>query len=163
MKNNLTFLFRILLIALVAMAGGSAASAAAIAPAAGPAPDFGPNVLIFDPSKATIQSRSTPSSRSRRATSSATSDTPISSSPASTSLDVQVGFYMQVRAWASRPTTSRSPAPCRSKANWMGGNATCNFWRAVENLSVIPTADAASMSGRSRRAPPCGGRTSRAT
>ncbi len=56
-------------------------------------------------------------------------------------LDVQVGFYMQVAGLGQSPDDVSITGAVRSKATWMKGNATCNFWRCAENLSVTPTRD----------------------
>lgn len=54
-------------------------------------------------------------------------------------LSVKVGYYMQVAGLGSTPDeVSLEHLDC--DARWLGGddnhNATCNFWRGVENLSV---------------------------
>ena len=42
-------------------------------------------------------------------------------------------------AWENRPTTLTITGAVRSKARRMpNSNATCNFWRSAENLSVAP-------------------------
>jgi hypothetical protein len=56
-------------------------------------------------------------------------------------LDVQMGFYMQALGLGKSPDQVAITGAVRSTAGWMRGNATCNFWRAVENLAVIPTPD----------------------
>ena len=56
-------------------------------------------------------------------------------------LDVRVGFYMQVLGLGESPDNVAITGAVRSKAPWRNGNATVNFWRAVENLSVTPTLD----------------------
>ena len=62
--------------------------------------------------------------------------------PGKYDLDVQVGFYMQVLGLGQSPDDVAITGAVRSKARWMANNnATCNFWRCVENLSVTPTQD----------------------
>ena len=62
--------------------------------------------------------------------------------PGKYDLDVQVGFYVQVLGLGQSPDDVAITGAVRSKANWMANhNATCNFWRSVENLSVTPTQD----------------------
>jgi len=57
-------------------------------------------------------------------------------------LDVQVGFYTQVLGLGRSPDEVSITGAVRSKARWMANhNATCNFWRGVENLAVTPTQD----------------------
>jgi hypothetical protein len=56
--------------------------------------------------------------------------------------DVQVGFYTQVLGLGESPDDVAITGAVRCKARWMANhNATCNFWRCVENLSVKPTQD----------------------
>jgi hypothetical protein len=56
-------------------------------------------------------------------------------------LDVQVGFYTQVIGLGKGPDDVAITGAVRSKAGWRHGNATCNFWRSAENVSVTPTQD----------------------
>lgn len=55
------------------------------------------------------------------------------------SIKVQVGYYMQVAGLGMMPTDTRIPA-LECSATWLGDdsnhNATCNFWRGVENLDI---------------------------
>lgn len=55
------------------------------------------------------------------------------------SLSVKVGFYMQVSGLGYLPDDTVIPA-LNCDARWMGDdsnhNATCNFWRGVENLKI---------------------------
>ena len=50
-----------------------------------------------------------------------------------------MGFYTQALGLGESPDRVAITGAVRSTAGWMRGNATCNFWRAVENLSVSPT------------------------
>ena len=61
--------------------------------------------------------------------------------PGDYNLDVQVGYYMQVLGLGKSPDNVAITGAVRSKAPGRSGNATVNFWRAVENLSVTPTLD----------------------
>ena len=61
--------------------------------------------------------------------------------PGNYNLDVRVGFYMQVLGLGKSPDDVAITGAVRSKAPWRNGNATINFWRAVENLSVTPMLD----------------------
>ena len=105
------------------------------------APDFGPNVLIFDPSMATIQSRIDGIYRQQERSEFGTGRYAYLFKPGAYNLDVQLGFYMDVAGLGQSPDAVSITGAVRSKATWMGGNATVNFWRCVENLSVVPTRD----------------------
>jgi hypothetical protein len=106
-------------------------------------PDFGPNVLVFDSSMTatTIQSRlDTVFSRQER-NQFGSDRYALLFKPGKYDLDVQVGFYTQVIGLGQSPDDVAITGAVRSKANWKRGNATCNFWRSAENLSVTPTQD----------------------
>ena len=106
-------------------------------------PDFGPNVLVFDSSMTatTIQSR-LDAVFSRQERNQFGSDRyALLFKPGKYNLDVQVGFYTQVIGLGQSPDDVAITGAVRSKADWMRGNATCNFWRSAENLSVTPTKD----------------------
>src|SRR6266446_6968080 len=106
-------------------------------------PDFGPNVLLFDSSltSTAIQSR-LDAVFSRQERNQFGSDRyALLFKPGQYDLDVQVGFYTQVIGLGKSPDDVAITGAVRSKARWMRGNATCNFWRSAENLSVIPTQD----------------------
>ncbi len=55
------------------------------------------------------------------------------------SIKVQVGYYMQVSGLGMLPTDTQIPA-LECSAAWLGDdnnhNATCNFWRGVENIDI---------------------------
>lgn len=106
------------------------------------APDFGPNVLIFDPSMTNIQSRIDAVFRQQERSQFGSNRYAYLFKPGKYELDVQVGFYMQVLGLGKSPDDVAITGAVRSKARWMANsNATCNFWRCVENLSVTPTQD----------------------
>jgi hypothetical protein len=103
-------------------------------------PDFGPNVLVFDAAMpmATIQSNLN-SVFNRQERSQFGSDRyAYFFKPGAYSLDVNVGFYTQVLGLGQKPGQTTINGSVHSEADWMKGNATCTFWRALENLSVVP-------------------------
>ncbi len=106
-------------------------------------PDFGPNVLIFDSSMTatTMQSRLDEVFSLQERSQFGTNRYALLFKPGKYDLDVQVGFYTQVAGLGKSPDDVAITGAVRSKARWMRGNATCNFWRSAENLSVTPTQD----------------------
>lgn len=52
-----------------------------------------------------------------------------------TSLEVNVGYYTQASGLGIMPTDTNINK-LWVDANWMSHNATCNFWRSAENISV---------------------------
>lgn len=105
-------------------------------------PDFGPNVLIFDPSMPGIQARIDAIFQRQERSQFGPDRYAYLFKPGKYDLDVQVGFYTQVLGLGQSPDDVAITGAVRCKANWMANhNATCNFWRSVENLSVTPTQD----------------------
>ena len=104
-------------------------------------PDFGPNVLIFDPSMTNIQGRLDAISSQQERSQFGTNRYALLFKPGNYHLDVRVGFYMLVLGLGKSPDDVAITGAVRSKAPWRNGNATINFWRAVENLSVTPALD----------------------
>ena len=83
------------------------------------APDFGPNVLIFDPSMTTIQSRIDAVFKKQERAQFGPDRYAYLFKPGKYNLDVQVGYYMQVLGLDGRPTTSTSPARSAARrAGW---------------------------------------------
>jgi hypothetical protein len=111
-------------------------------PTSGTAPDFGPNVIIFDPSmsSATIQQQIDSIYGQQDADQFGTGRRAFFFKPGKYNLDVQVGFYTHVIGLGQSPDDVSITGAVRAKADWLGGNnATCNFWRGAENLAVTPT------------------------
>lgn len=111
-------------------------------PSSGVAPDFGPNVLVFDPSmpSATIQKKLDGVYAQQDAAQFGTGRYAIFFKPGQYDLDVKVGFYTHVVGLGQSPDDVTITGAVRAKADWLGGNnATCNFWRGAENLAVVPT------------------------
>jgi hypothetical protein len=104
-------------------------------------PDFGPNVLIFDPSMPNIQQRIDAVFAKQEKGEFNSNRYAYLFKPGKYDLDVQVGFYMQVMGLGQLPDDVTITGAVRSKASWMKGNATINFWRCIDNLAVIPTVE----------------------
>jgi hypothetical protein len=127
---------------LLFLSAGLAAALPAAVSAQVAAPDFGPNVRIFDPSMTTIQSEISAVFAKQEANQFGSERVAYLFKPGKYHLDVQVGFYMQVAGLGRSPGDVEITGAVRSKAGWMrNNNATCNFWRSAENLAVVPTLD----------------------
>jgi hypothetical protein len=115
-------------------------------------PDFGPNTHIYDASMdmAAIQadinavyepqfSDVTGQFNTNRAA--------LLFKPGAYQLKVPVGYYMQVLGLGALPDDTTITGVVTSYGHWSGNwggsgwNATQNFWRGLENFSVIPTND----------------------
>jgi hypothetical protein len=125
------------------IAGSRTALSAPSAESARPeTPDFGPHVLIFDASTTDTQSRIDEIFRQQERSQFGSNRYALFFKPGKYDLDVQVGFYTQVLGLGRTPDDVAITGAVRCKARWMANNnATCNFWRGVENLSVTPTQD----------------------
>jgi len=106
-------------------------------------PDFGPNVIVFTPSMSmsTIQNQLATIYTKMDADQFDDLGYALLFMPGQYNLDVQVGFYTHVIGLGESPDDVTITGAVRAKADWLGNNnATCNFWRTVENLAVVPTA-----------------------
>ncbi len=103
-------------------------------------PDFGPNVLIFDPSMPSQQIQKqiglvyavlqhNEFSPQRKA---------LLFLPGSYSVDVPVGFYTEVIGLGASPDATRIAGNMHADANHEHNNATTTFWRAAEGISIAP-------------------------
>jgi hypothetical protein len=105
---------------------------------AGAEPDFGRNVLIFDPKTPNIQQRLDAIFARQERAQFGSNRYAYLFEPGEYHLDVRLGFYMQANGLGRLPDDVRIIGAVRSTAEWMHGNATCNFWRCAENLSLTP-------------------------
>jgi hypothetical protein len=105
-------------------------------------PDFGPNVLIFDPSMSNIQDQlNAVIARQQRAQFGADRYAYLFK-PGKYELDVQIGYYMHLMGLGRSPDDVQITGAVRSRST---RGALVNFWRTVENFSVVPTIDANSV------------------
>jgi beta-glucanase (GH16 family) len=106
------------------------------------APNFGPNVLIFDPSMgdSNIQSQIDGVFNAQETNQFGSERYAYFFKPGSYNLNVQLGFYMEALGLGTSPDDVSIAGAVQSTAVWNQGNATVNFWRLAENLSVTPSA-----------------------
>jgi len=117
-----------------------ALSVAASAHAATAAPDFGPNVLVLDPTMPDLQARIDAVFARQERSEFGPGRVAYLFKPGRYQLDVQMGFYMQALGLGRSPDEVSITGALRSKATWTRNhNATVNFWRSAENLAVTPT------------------------
>ncbi|MFD9033234.1 RICIN domain-containing protein [Streptomyces sp. NPDC059567] len=104
--------------------------------------DLGPNVAVFDPSmpSATIQSRLDTIFRQQETNQFGPQRHAVLFKPGAYNNDVNVGFYTQVLGLGQSPDSVTINGAVHVEADWFPPqNATHNFWRGAENLSVNPT------------------------
>ncbi|MEO3926978.1 discoidin domain-containing protein [Micromonosporaceae bacterium B7E4] len=101
-------------------------------------PNFGPNTFVFDPSTptSTIQGRLNSLFTEQETAQFAPRRYAVLFKPGTYTADVNLGFFTQVAGLGMSPDDVNLNGHVRVEAFWMGGNATQNFWRAAENLSV---------------------------
>jgi hypothetical protein len=123
-------------------------SAAALLSAALPAlaakgakPEFGPNVLIFDPlmPSQAIQKQIDAVYATQQHNEFGPQRTALLFLPGSYSVDVPVGFYTEVMGLGASPEATRIAGNLHADASLGRNNATTTFWRATEGLSIGPT------------------------
>src|SRR6202171_5366308 len=104
-------------------------------------PEFGPNVLIFDPSMASlaIQKQIDAVYKTQEHNEFGSQRNAILFLPGSYSVDVPVGFYTEVMGLGASPDATRIVGNVHADANHEHSNATTTFWRAAEGLSIEPT------------------------
>ncbi|MGO4776626.1 coagulation factor 5/8 type domain-containing protein, partial [Lysobacter sp. 2RAB21] len=108
---------------------------------AGAGPDFGPNVVIFDPglSPSTMQATANDIFRLQERNQFGPDRYAILFKPGTYNIDVNVGFYTQVLGLGASPDDVNINGAVHAEADWFDGNATHNFWRVAENLAINPS------------------------
>jgi hypothetical protein len=103
-------------------------------------PDFGPNVLIFNPSMPAqaIQKQIDAVYATEEHNEFSSQRYALLFLPGSYSVDVPVGFYTEVIGLGASPDATLITGNMHADANHENNNATTTFWRAAEGLSVAP-------------------------
>src|SRR5260221_1024983 len=103
-------------------------------------PEFGPNVLIFDPSmpSQTIQKQIDAVYATQEHNEFGQQRNAILFLPGNYSVDGPVGFYTEVMGLGASPDATRIAGNVHADANHEHNNATTTFWRAAEGLSIKP-------------------------
>ena len=110
------------------------------APITAPAgtPDFGPNVIVFDPSNdpTAVQAQCDTIFNQQQSNQFGDARYALLFKPGSYNVKVNVGFYTQVYGLGQMPDDTTLTGGFNCDAKWMNGNGTDNFWRGVENLAA---------------------------
>src|ERR1700731_4790176 len=108
--------------------------------AKGAKPEFGPNVLIFDPSMPAlaIQKQIDAVYATQGHNEFISQRNALLFFPGNYSVDVPVGFYTEVTGLGASPDATRIAGNVHADASHEHNNATTTFWRAAEGLSVGP-------------------------
>ena len=104
-------------------------------------PDFGSNVLIFDPAmpQASMQQQIDKIYAIERRNEFGPERYALLFLPGEYHLDVPVGFYTQVLGLGATPDAVHISGNVHADASHDNNNATTTFWRAAEGFSVTPT------------------------
>jgi len=105
------------------------------------APDFGPNVLVFNPSMpgAAIQEQIDKVYAIQQHSEFGSARYALLFLPGEYHVDVPVGFYTEVLGLGATPDAVHITGNVHSDASLPHNNATCTFWRAAEGFSITPT------------------------
>ncbi|AEV81507.1 Sialidase [Actinoplanes sp. SE50] len=106
---------------------------------------LGAQVTVFDPtmSSATIQARADAIFKQQETNQFGTQRNLLAFKPGTyNGLNIQVGFNTSVIGLGQNPDDVRINGDITVDAGWFNGNATQNFWRSVENMSLYPVSGA---------------------
>ena len=103
-------------------------------------PNFGPNVMIFNPtmSMSSIQTTVNNIWNQQNSNQFGTQRYAFLFMPGTYSLDVPIGYYTQMLGLGSTPDSVLINGYVQQSAELSGNNATCNFWSGAENFAVNP-------------------------
>ncbi|HLJ86369.1 MAG TPA: coagulation factor 5/8 type domain-containing protein [Candidatus Angelobacter sp.] len=104
-------------------------------------PNFGPNVLIFNPSQtaASIQSQINNVFSTQQNNQFGSQRNALLFQPGQYNVDIPVGFYTQVLGLGGSPDAVRIAGNVHADPTLSNNNATQTFWRAAEGFSVSPS------------------------
>lgn len=103
--------------------------------------DFGPNVLVFNPSmpSAAMQEKIDNVYATQKNNQFGPARSALLFAPGDYKLDIPIGYYTQVLGLGASPDDVRIAGNVHSDATLPRSNATCTFWKAAEGFSVTPT------------------------
>lgn len=102
--------------------------------------DLGPNVLVFDPSMgdAAIQKQIDAVFAVQESNQFGTERYALAFKPGTYNVEINVGFYTHVLGLGASPEDVVINGHVTVDAQWFDGNGTQDFWRAAENLTIVP-------------------------
>ncbi|SET21263.1 discoidin domain-containing protein [Paenibacillus sp. NFR01] len=101
---------------------------------------FGPNVYVFDPtmSAADIQGVTNTVFASMESNEFSSDRKAFLFKPGTYNVNFNVGFYTHVAGLGQNPGDVNITGGLNVNADWDNGNATRNFWRVIENMTITP-------------------------
>ncbi|UPT44479.1 coagulation factor 5/8 type domain-containing protein [Streptomyces sp. WAC00303] len=101
--------------------------------------DLGPNVHVFDPSTPDIQGKVDEIFKKQESAQFGTDRYALMFKPGTyDDINAQIGFYTQIAGLGLNPNDTTFNGDVTVDAGWFDGNATQNFWRSAENLTLTP-------------------------
>ncbi|MFE1368015.1 coagulation factor 5/8 type domain-containing protein [Streptomyces anulatus] len=101
--------------------------------------DLGPNVHVFDPSTPNIQGKVDEIFKKQESAQFGTDRYALMFKPGTyDDINAQIGFYTQIAGLGLNPNDTTFNGDVTVDAGWFDGNATQNFWRSAENLTLNP-------------------------
>ncbi|MFD9848566.1 discoidin domain-containing protein [Streptomyces parvus] len=101
--------------------------------------DLGPNVHVFDPSTPDIQGKVDEIFQQQEEAQFGSGRHALLFKPGTyDNINAQIGFYTQIAGLGLNPNDTTFNGDVTVDAGWFNGNATQNFWRSAENLTLNP-------------------------
>ncbi|MCX4986593.1 discoidin domain-containing protein [Streptomyces sp. NBC_00572] len=101
--------------------------------------DLGPNVHVFDPSTPGVQAKLDQVFQEQESAQFGSGRHAFLFKPGTyNGLNAQIGFYTQIAGLGLRPGDTTINGDVTVDAGWFNGNATQNFWRGAEGLTLNP-------------------------
>ncbi|WP_329550711.1 discoidin domain-containing protein [Streptomyces sp. NBC_00696] len=102
--------------------------------------DLGPNVIVVDPSTPNLQAKFDQVFAQQESNQFGTGRYQFLMKPGTyNGINAQVGFYTSISGLGLNPDDVHINGDVTVDAGWFNGNATQNFWRSAENLSITPS------------------------
>ncbi|WP_415959245.1 coagulation factor 5/8 type domain-containing protein [Streptomyces sp. 021-4] len=101
--------------------------------------DLGPNVHVFDPSTPDIQGKVDEIFKKQESAQFGLDRYALMFKPGTyDNINAQIGFYTSIAGLGLNPNDTTFNGDVTVDAGWFDGNATQNFWRSAENLTLNP-------------------------
>ncbi|WP_406141305.1 discoidin domain-containing protein [Streptomyces anulatus] len=101
--------------------------------------DLSPNVHVFDPSTPDIQGKVDEIFEKQESAQFGSGRHALLFKPGTyDDINAQIGFYTQIAGLGLNPNDTTFNGDVTVDAGWFDGNATQNFWRSAENLTLNP-------------------------
>ncbi|MFD9462650.1 discoidin domain-containing protein [Streptomyces sp. NPDC060027] len=102
--------------------------------------DLGPNVIVVDPSTPNLQQKFDQVFAQQESNQFGAGRYQFLMKPGTyNGINAQLGFYTSVSGLGLNPDDVHINGDITVDAGWFNGNATQNFWRSAENLSITPS------------------------